>query len=859
MRATNLSETFIVTLVFIIIILSNVIVFNVNSATSQPPNSGSRGVIPDDAWASTKIWADDEQLKDVAIGDIDPTHDGNEIVVGGDSQRVTMLNGEEHYWKAKRIWYDDWYTNAVEIGDIDPQRDGEEVVVVGWSGRITMIYWENNKWQTQELGRRMDYLYDVAVGEVIPSVQGNEVLVVGDDGEVSIFTNNNSAGKTWLETVIFHDIDYLHTIAVGDCDPDFEGAEILVSGGSSSITMLYFNDDNWTAKTIWTDVKTINSIAIGEFYSGHSGNEIVVVGTSNNAVMLTKNGTVWENNTIWEDTNDLYNVKIGDIDPINSGNEIVTCGLSNRVVILQEPSVNDTNNASNGNTNWDAVVLTAPAEDNVYILATALGDFDPSHDGSEIVTVGYLGKVVKTQYEELDFNIYPVQPTQVVNAGKDTEFVVILTPHGGFNEMVYLELLGSPLPSGIETDLDKDQIIPTDIVKLTISTSVSTPEGSYEITVKGTNSNASIAHQLNLTVIVEPAGTPDFKLIAKPDAQSVVADFSTVFIIDIESLNNYEAQVELFVSRLPTGVTAKFNHTSITPPGAVNLTLQTSTITTNLTYYIPIKGLDDQGLEHSIIITLVVGATGKQDFLLAAAPTTQFGLINRTVEYNIEVISLFGFKSMVNLNVIDLPSGVIANFNPNSVFPTANVTLEINITETTLEGQYDLRIDGYYSNIKHSIIVKLIVIYQAPEFELSVVPPSTIINISESAEFKINIIPNSAFRETVTLTIEGLPSNIFWNEDLTPVYIETPTELKLKLQTRATTALGTYNLTFSIRSESGLEHNATVELEIISPGNTKNDKNELDPTIFYYGAILLLIIVIWIGGYYKYKTKRDKK
>jgi hypothetical protein len=829
-----------------------------NSATTgKSPTSETRGVLSDNAWASTKIWADDEQLKDVALGDIDPTHAGNEIVVGGDSQSVTMLNGEEQYWKAKRIWYDDWYTNAVEIGDIDPQRDGEEVVVVGWSGRITMIYWENNEWQTQELNRRMDYLYDVAVGEVIPSVQGNEVLVVGDDGEVSIFTNNNSAGKTWLETVIFQDTDYLHTIAIGDCDPDFEGAEILVAGGSDSITMLYFDNDNWISKTIWTEVKTINSIAIGEFYSGHTGNEIVVVGTSNNAVMLTKNGTLWENNTIWEDTNDLYSVKIGDIDPTNSGNEIVTCGLSNRIVILQAPTVD---NASNDTTNWDAVVLPAPAEDNVYILATALGDFDPSHDGNEIVTVGYLGKAVKTQYEELDFNLYPVQPTQVVNAGQETEFVIIVTPHGGFDEMVHLELLGAPLPAGVETDLDKDQIKPTAIVKLTVSTSTSTPEGSLEITVKGANSNASIVHQLNLTLIIEPVGTPDFKLSAKPDEQSVVADFSTVFIIDLESMNNYDAQVELFVSRLPTGVTAQFNHTSITPPGTVNLTLQTSTITPNWTYYIPIKASDSQDREHSIIITLVVGATGKQDFIMSANPTTQVGLINRTVEYNIEVISLFGFKSMVNLNVIDLPSGVIAKFHPNSVFPTANVTLELNITETTPEGQYDLSIDGYYSNIKHTIIVKLIVIYQAPEFQLSVVPPSSMINVSESAEFKINIIPNSAFRETVTLTIDGLPSNILWNEDLTPVYIETPTELKLKLQTRTSTQLGTYNLTFSIRSESGLEHNATVELEIISPGNVKNDKNELDPAVFYYGAILLLIIVIWIAGYYKYKRKRpDKK
>jgi hypothetical protein len=135
----------------------------------------------------------------------------------------------------------------------------------------------------------MDYLYDVAIGDVIPSVNGNEVIVVGDDDEVSIFTNNNTQGTSWVETVIFKDLDYLHTIAIGDCEPTYDGPEIVVTGGSNRITMLYFEDGNWSPKTIWNAQKTINSLAIGEFYSGHPGNELVAVGTSNEAIMLYKN------------------------------------------------------------------------------------------------------------------------------------------------------------------------------------------------------------------------------------------------------------------------------------------------------------------------------------------------------------------------------------------------------------------------------------------------------------------------------------------------------------------------------------------------------------------------------------------
>jgi uncharacterized membrane protein len=523
------------------------------------------------------------------------------------------------------------------------------------------------------------------------------------------------------------------------------------------------------------------------------------------------------------------------------------------VVILKEPESNATSSE------WDGVVIPSPAEENVYILATALGDFDPTHDADEIVSVGYLGKVIKTQYEYEDFNLNAVQTTQVVNAGKGTEFQFIITPRGGFEDDVKFELLGDSLPSGIEAEFAQVQITPPGMATLTVSTSISATEGSYELTVKCTNLNASLSHAVNLTLTVEPTSTPDFVITAKPESQSVVADFSTVYIVDLEPINDYNVPVKLSVSRLPTGVSAQFNHTSIVPPGSANLTLQTSTITPNWTYYIPIKASDAQNLEHSIVIKLVVGATGNQDFMLAATTTTQTGIINQTVSYNIEVISLFGFKSLVNLDVKDLPVGVNAKFYPSAVFPTANVTLELTLTETAPEGQYDLKIEGYYSNIRHSIIVKLIVIYQAPEFELSVVPQDAIINVTETAEFNVNIIPNKAFRETVTLTIDGLPDDIYWNEDITPVYVETTTGLILKFQTRITTQLGKYNLTFTIRSESGLEHNTTVELEIIPPDDTSEDEAGQDLTIFYYGAILMVLMAIWIAGYFRYKKKREDK
>jgi hypothetical protein len=77
MRAVDIKITSFVSLISIIMILSNINIIITSSASSDSnPTSISRGSNFDEIWASAKIWADDEQLKDVAVGDIDPNHDG---------------------------------------------------------------------------------------------------------------------------------------------------------------------------------------------------------------------------------------------------------------------------------------------------------------------------------------------------------------------------------------------------------------------------------------------------------------------------------------------------------------------------------------------------------------------------------------------------------------------------------------------------------------------------------------------------------------------------------------------------------------------------------------------------------------
>jgi hypothetical protein len=804
-------------------------------------------------WSSTKIWADQEQLKTVAIGDIDPTNDGNEIVVGGDSQRITMLKGEEVYWGSKMIWYDNWYTNAIEIGDIDPKHEGDEVATVGWDGQVTMIYWKDDNWQTSEIGQRTDYLYDVAIGNVDPLTSTNEVLVVGDDDKLVIY-NKNGTNDSWTETEIFQDLDYLHLVTLGDVYPGHEGPEILLSGGSSRLTMVYLENDTVVSKTIFVDERIINAVEVDDFYSGNPGNEIVAVDTNNEIILLYFNGTAWTNQTIFEDTNDLYTVKIGDVDPQNEGLEIVASGLANRLIILNEP---DDQNTSD----WDTTILPNPGEQNVYLLANAVGDVDPSHEGSEIVTVGYLGKVIITQFEVKDFKIHPVQNTQIVQAGASIDFDFLLSPRGGYDDNVELEVVDNPSPMYLPASFDATTISLPGMARLQIDILEITVTGTYVFKINSSNPDGTIYHELGISLIVESSNSPNFNIFGRPNSRSVIADFSTEYIIEFQSINEFHQPLDISISRLPIGVTAKFNHTTVTPTGSINLTLQTSTITANRTYYLPVHAISKNQLssgnviEHSIVLILKVGETGEQDFILETTPFSQKGFINQSVQYNIEVISLFGFKSHVNLEIKNLPDGVISMFSQSFVIPTVNVTLTLSIKEYAVEGDYDLEIVGFYKYTEHSSFVKLSISRETPDFHFIVNPKKVTIHDPSVMEFDVTIYPNSEFSDTLTLTISGLPDDASWNQDLTPIYVDSITGIGVPIKTTGKAEPGIYNLTFTITSDSGVEHNETITLVLADDYGDTMGPEVFFPILICEIMIVIIILIIVVIIYLKRKNK----
>jgi hypothetical protein len=112
-----------------------------------------------------------------------------------------------------------------------------------------------------------------------------------------------------------------------------------------------------------------------------------------------------------------------------------------------------------------------------------------------------------------DFTIEAEPDTQEVVAGNSVDYDVILTSLNGFSSTVGLSASG--LPTDASASFDPEQVIPTDMSVMTISTAGTTPEGTYIITVTGTELTAAqIQHS---TEVVLKVITPESMLVTAPD------------------------------------------------------------------------------------------------------------------------------------------------------------------------------------------------------------------------------------------------------------------------------------------------------------------------------------------------------
>jgi hypothetical protein len=195
-----------------------------------------------------------------------------------------------------------------------------------------------------------------------------------------------------------------------------------------------------------------------------------------------------------------------------------------------------------------------------------------------------------------DFLLSASPTSSTVTQGGSTSYNVSISDEGSFSSAVDLSVDG--LPTGANGTFTVNPATSSSV--LDVTTSPTTPAGSYPLTITGTG--GGITHQTTVTLVVQ-APAPNFTITASPTSQTVTRGAKTTYTVTINPVNGFSSSVSLSVSGLPNRTSASFSPNPAT--SSSTLTITTNRKTNTGTRTLTIKGTGG-GLTRTTTVTLVV-------------------------------------------------------------------------------------------------------------------------------------------------------------------------------------------------------------------------------------------------------------
>ncbi len=195
-----------------------------------------------------------------------------------------------------------------------------------------------------------------------------------------------------------------------------------------------------------------------------------------------------------------------------------------------------------------------------------------------------------------DFSLSATPASRTINPGGSATYTATVSPLAGFTGTVAFTVTG--LPAGATAAFSPTSVTTSGSTTLSISTSASTPAGSYPLTIRGTSGPR--VRTVNVTLIVNG----DFTMSVSPTSRTISRGGIATYVVTIAS-NVFVGTVNLSVSGAPSRATKVFNPTSIVNSGSSTLTIDTNSNVQKGTRTITITGTG-AGRTHSVNATLIV-------------------------------------------------------------------------------------------------------------------------------------------------------------------------------------------------------------------------------------------------------------
>jgi uncharacterized membrane protein len=214
-----------------------------------------------------------------------------------------------------------------------------------------------------------------------------------------------------------------------------------------------------------------------------------------------------------------------------------------------------------------------------------------------------------------DFSISASPTSLTIGIGASATSTITLTSLNGFQGTVTLQaaVSNATVSNRPTTSFNPPSVVlsagGTGTSTLTISTTSSTPTGSYTVTARGT-SGRTLAHSTTISVTVSVV--PDFNMSANTTTLAVPFGSSGTVIVNMTSLNGFSGSVSLSATVSPSatnGPTISFKPTKVTLKvgGSATSTITISTTSTTPTglYTVTVTGTSGS-LTHSVAIAIAI-------------------------------------------------------------------------------------------------------------------------------------------------------------------------------------------------------------------------------------------------------------
>ena len=314
--------------------------------------------------------------------------------------------------------------------------------------------------------------------------------------------------------------------------------------------------------------------------------------------------------------------------------------------------------------------------------------------------------------------------------------------------------------------------------------------------------------------------------------------------VTVSAINGFTGTVSLSVSGLPSGVTATFSPATVT--GSAGTTLSFVATNTATVGAATVTITATSGTLTSTT-TLTLNVTAEPNFTIAASPAAVSVPAATSGSASISIGYVGGLTGSVSLSASNLPSGVSANFSPNSVNSSGTVSVSFFVQSGTPAGTSNVTITGLDGTISHSVTIALTIPgTSSPSFTLS--PTTTTLSVApgSSTADTITVAGAGGFTGSVTLAISGLPTGVTASFGTNP----TTGSSMLTLTAGSTAAAGTSTLTITGTSGS-LTASTHITLTINATQTPGFSLSASSPTLSVTegSAITDSVTVIDTGGF----------